>query len=144
MSNGARDNDDRDLYAGDLQRLFLDELSELEGHSCQRLLIDFLEEEWQRLVMHSAKRAGMRKPNADDAVLAFESIKYTLTSNKDAFPLLDFTWPEFRRMLRRVSLRYWYLRFWYLIASGFFAFIVVFLWFTFKLGVAVGNAGIEL
>jgi len=144
MSSGAPDDEDKVLLKPDCSRLFLEELEELGDESCQRILISILEDEWERLVILSCNRAGRVRPAKEDALLAADSIKYTLTSNRDSFHLLDFNWRELKRIARRLTLRYWFLRFWYLTLSGIFLSLVWLLWFVFKLGVSVGNSGIEL
>lgn len=79
MPEDAQDDGDneRRLIQPNLYYLYREELDRLDGDSCQDFLQEFIEERWQGLAAESYKKSGREKPNAEDALRALDSLKFS-------------------------------------------------------------------
>lgn len=104
MPDDARDETDHDLFGPALDRLFREPLEELGGTTCRDLLSEMVESRWRQLAGQCCRRSGRLMPNSDDALVAFDAVKHTLLGDIN---ILDLSFPELWRFVRRIKLRQW-------------------------------------
>ena len=107
MSNAAPDESEQQLLQPRLDDLFQKKFSKLGGVSCRTLLYEVLQSRWEKLTLASCQRGNRQIPAEDDAILAFDALKYALLGGIKVEEITELTLPEIWQLLKRLRLRYW-------------------------------------
>ena len=86
MTGGEPDRFDEQLSDSALDDLFHKSL-EPGGDSVQKLLLDFMQDEWRELAERSRVRHQRPMPNQEDAFNAFSAIRISLKINRNTMKI---------------------------------------------------------
>ena len=114
MTGGEPDRFDEQLSDSALDDLFHKSL-EPGGDSVQKLLLDFMQDEWRELAERSRVRHQRPMPNQEDAFNAFSAIKISIAKGSgkrdrllpDPSNVSKLTAAEIKKYLGSISLKYW-------------------------------------